>query len=784
MFSDKRKLALLILVFSFVFFAANEVSTFFFAFEKEKKSHYEKNKKILENLSKHHENNVNLLAITLSKNPVIQHAYKENNHNLIKKHIMPIWNELKDKKLVYEIHFFKPPAISFVNFSNFESLGKDVSDVRKDIQWVTSSFKPSTHTMFCKTYPGIRATHAIVSEDGEMLGGLSMGKKIDWLPEVLKQHTGDDSFLVYKKSAAQSLAKKYYDDFMSDKELFDEYILAERTFPISSKDIKTIDLEAPISNITVDSKKFILNRYEIKDFNNNVMGYIYTLNDFQGFYNVFKQRILRNFIIILLTAVLIYLLVSGRLKRMVAQSKYLSHITQEIKNRSFSILNDQSKKDELFSDGEVLRSVKNDIFDMGKTIEQKYINLESQLVDQLYTDSLTNLPNRNALMRDIEIYTESSLILINIRSFKQINDAFGFQTGNKVLLYFGEKLKEISAQENFNSYHLGGDEFGVILKKHYDRDSSILGAIETIFSKLEQFTININEDLSISINIYAGICFSLDNQLVKADMALTQAKTSSKSYIVFSELDNTQKIHEANLQMTKTVKQAIENKNVKAFYQPILDVKTQKIIKYEALMRIVIDNKILLPYEFLELSQKTMQYHELSKLIIQQSLNNIKLNNIAVSINLNALDITNKDTVEYLFVELESFQKCENVIFELTETDDLYGSPEVKIFIQKTSSLGCKIAIDDFGTGYSNFSYLVDLDPDYLKIDASLIKNIDQDKKSRTIVTSIVEFAKELNIKTIAEYVHSQSVLEVCEEIGIDELQGYLIGKPESEIKL
>ena len=783
MFSNKRNLALLILVFSFTFFIVNEVSTFYFAFEKEKKIRYENNKKTLNNLSEHHKNNVNVLAIALSNNPVVKEAYEQDNPELIKEHIAPIWNELKKLKLVYEIHFFKPPAISFVNFSNFSSLGKDVSDVRKDIEWVTSSFKPSTHTMICKTYPGFRATHPIVSDGGKMLGGLSMGKKIDWLPEVLKEYTGDESFLVYKKSVAKSLAKKYYDSFISDKELFGKYILAERTLPIGFKDLKNIDLEAPISELVIDGKEFILYSYPIKDFNKNIMGYVYTLNDFQNFYEKFQQRVQRNFIIILFTAVFIYLLVFGRLQRMIAQSKYLSYITQQIKDRNFFVIKEQSKKDALFASGEVLESVKNDIFDMGKTIEQKYTSLESQLVQQLYTDSLTKLPNRNALMRDIQMSTNSSLIIINIRSFKQINDAFGFQTGDKILINFGKKLKEISIQENFNSYHLGGDEF-VIMQNDFKKEINIIDSIESVLSKLEKLSIGINQDLNVHINLYAGVCFSTENQLVKADMALTQAKKTCKTYVIYKHADNTQKMHEANFQMTKIIKHAIKNNKVKAFYQPILDVKTQKILKHEALMRIVVDKKVLVPFDFLELSKQAMEYHQLSMLMIQQVLDTIKQNNIAVSINLTALDISNDDTVSYILNELENFEECDNVIFELTETDDLYGSNEVREFLQKISLLGAKIAIDDFGTGYSNFSYLVDLDPDYLKIDGSLIKNIDTDRKSRTIVTSIVEFAKELNIKTIAEYVHNQKVLDVCQEIGVDELQGYFIGKPDAEIKL
>ena len=128
--------------------------------------------------------------------------------------------------------------------------------------------------------------------------------------------------------------------------------------------------------------------------------------------------------------------------------------------------------------------------------------------------------------------------------------------------------------------------------------------------------------------------------------------------------------------------------------------------------------------------------------------------------------------------KLSQYEKPEKVIFELVESEDIHSIPELNEFISYIKSTGAKIAIDDFGTGYSNFAYLMDLEPDYIKIDGSLIKNINNDERSKRIVNTIVKFAKGLDIKVIAEFIHSKEVLEVCLDLGVDEFQGYYFSEP------
>ena len=148
------------------------------------------------------------------------------------------------------------------------------------------------------------------------------------------------------------------------------------------------------------------------------------------------------------------------------------------------------------------------------------------------------------------------------------------------------------------------------------------------------------------------------------------------------------------------------------------------------------------------------------------------------SLNLSYEDISNSAFRGYLYDKIEHFDKAQNIIFEILETDFIEDFNIVEDFVYKVRSLGCKIAIDDFGSGYSSMENILKLKPEFIKIDGSLIKDIDTSSESKTIVRNIINMSKELNAKTVAEYIHSAEVFEVVKNLGVDYLQGYYLGKP------
>ena len=719
--------------------------------------------------------------LTISED--VKNAYRQNNPELIKKFISPLWKQNKIDKLVYEIHFFKPPAISFVNFSNFKSMGRDVSDIRSDIVWITTSFQASYHALMCKTYAGFRATLPIMDYNSTILGGLSVGKKIDWMPSSMKEKTTHDSFLVYSKESTNNLMEKYYKDFIKDKQVVGSYILADQTKKINPDLINKINFSLEYQEIIIDNKKYQLNIYPILDFNQNTMAYICTIDDLDGFFSTYYKKLLNNLILIFITALLISILARKSTILLKKQIDYIANISQHIKQREFDILH----KKVTYKNGNKLDTLQQNIIDMGLNIEKKYSTLKLEnkhktelITKQFFTDKLTNLLNRNALFRDLDIYTNSYLAILNIQSFKHINDVFGFEAGNLILQQLSGIMQQIN-KDIYSTYRIGNDEF-VILNINSISKEEFEQHIHSIIQKVELMNFYIHdENTDVNINLYAGISFYNNNKLATSNTAMEIARQTNKDYVVCSSYDDNDYVTKPaqlnNMNTIRKIKHALLHDNILVYFQPILD-NNEVIIKYEALVRMQDEEKVLSPYFFLQVSQETKYYHQITKQVILKTFETFKNREELFSINLIAQDMKDEETVAFIYKKLDEIKDVKQVIFEIVESESIYDSKEINDFITYVQSLGAKIAIDDFGTGFSNFSYIMDLHPEYIKIDGSLIKNIDTDIAARKTTKAIITFAKELDIKIVAEYIHSKEVYEVCKELGVDEYQGYYFGEP------
>ena len=209
--------------------------------------------------------------------------------------------------------------------------------------------------------------------------------------------------------------------------------------------------------------------------------------------------------------------------------------------------------------------------------------------------------------------------------------------------------------------------------------------------------------------------------------------------------------------------------------------KTQQVEKYESLVRLIDeDENIVSPFEFLGASKKGSYYNKITTRVLENSFEILRCIKTELSINLSTLDIEKDETRELIYTLLKENEKDRGrLVFELLEDERVKDFKRVKDFIKTVKSMGVSIAIDDFGAGYSNFERLLEFEPDLLKIDGSLIKNIITDKYSQNIVETIVAFAKRQNIKTIAEYVENKEIFDYLNNLGVDYSQGYYFGKPE-----
>ena len=422
---------------------------------------------------------------------------------------------------------------------------------------------------------------------------------------------------------------------------------------------------------------------------------------------------------------------------------------------------------------------------LNKLLAEEIKEKTTELKTTFITDKLTNLPNRQHLIEDIEIHANAQykhLALLNIDAFKDINDFYGHSLGDKVLKDFADTfVKECLCKESI-IYKLPSDEFAVFSTKEIIQEEFIknISNIIAVIQKKE-FILDNNK---IYIVVSCGIASNEDDLLTTADIALNRAKEQNTNLVAYSaKLDISQKIIE-NTKNIVVLRDAIHNDNIRPFFQAIYNVKTQKVEKYECLVRIVQeDGTIIPPYKFLDVAIKSKQYLHITKIMITKSFEYFKDKDYEFSINLSAADMTNTEMQQFISNALKEFNEPQRVVFEILENDQLGNYHDIKKFIKIIKKFGCKFAVDDFGSGYSNFSHVYELNVDYLKIDASLVKYISSDENSRIITKTIISFASSLGLKTIAEYVEDIESFEILEKMGVHYIQGYYIGKPEKDVQ-
>lgn len=416
---------------------------------------------------------------------------------------------------------------------------------------------------------------------------------------------------------------------------------------------------------------------------------------------------------------------------------------------------------------------------LSESEKQRILELQESYKKSVTTDFLTGLKNRNAYIEAVENNNDATVILFDITDFSSINNLYGIDIGDFVLKYLSEKFKsEIENIKNTDIFKVGADHFAIVthnrsVDEAYTIAKNILDAIECTHCTCAGL------DQEISIPLQAGISSSKPF-LIKTALAIKSLSHdySEKIAIYDSSLDRTQEIQK-NINMIHKVKQSIISDNIAMLFQPLVDLKSKDIVKYEALVRLKDNDEYISPFFFLELSKKAKLYNKITHEVITKSVQAVIDKGIDVSINLSIEDILHQETHDFIFETLQNNSTITSKLtFELLESEEIIDFVALKEFIKKVKVFGVLIAIDDFGSGYSNYNYLLELDVDILKIDGSLIKNIDKSQNNQLVVKSIVEFAKLANIKTVAEFVSSVEIEKVVTELDIDYGQGYYYSEP------
>jgi len=411
------------------------------------------------------------------------------------------------------------------------------------------------------------------------------------------------------------------------------------------------------------------------------------------------------------------------------------------------------------------------------------VNSKEELKKRFLTDPLTSFGNRFKMLETLKKYPKSPIAIIDIHYFKEINDFYGHEIGDRVIVNLGNKIFDFFSNQNMEIFHLSADEFAVMRISTAISEEEFINNIKDFFSNFNHSEIVIGEHI-IALRLTCGISKTSDYVISHVGIAHKNAKKNNKDIVIYSDEISTDIEYKKNLDLTKKIKNAIQNNKIEAFYQPLFNNKTRKIDKYETLMRLIEDDgKEMSPFVFLDIAKKTRHYKTLTNIVVEQAFKKFETSQYEFSVNLSAEDIIMHNIGDYFFDLAKQYGVQNRVVIELVESEGIESFDMVETFIHEAKANGMKIAIDDFGTGYSNFEYLIRLNADFIKIDGSLIKTIDVDKNMYSVVETIVMFAKKNSMKTIAEYVATEEIQKVVDELDIDYSQGYYHGKPAKILK-
>jgi len=406
----------------------------------------------------------------------------------------------------------------------------------------------------------------------------------------------------------------------------------------------------------------------------------------------------------------------------------------------------------------------------------------STLFKKYFTDNLTQLPNLYQLRKDLEEAEDSGLILLKIDNFQKINTFYGFVVGDYVLEAVANHLKEV-LQDN-KVYKLSGAEYAITLNSNLGF-YALKEYIEEVYKKISKIDVRYRE-ARIYIDFTLGSTSIRNNHDIfsKVSMALMYARQKRVRYWIYEDRMHFEDEYSRNLTLSHIVREAVQNNKIVPYYQAILDNKSGEVVKYECLARMIDSNeKIIAPAVFIPIAKNIKVYNDVTKSIVKKSFDFFENSHYEFSINLSIEDIMSSEIFYFIMQILQNSKASSRVTFEILESEAIQDFKRVDRFISEVRRYGAKIAIDDFGSGYSNFSYLVKIKADYIKLDSTLIENIDVNESSIIVVETIVNFAKKLGIKTIAEYVHSSVVMDKVVSLGIDYSQGFYIDEPSLSIK-
>ena len=412
-------------------------------------------------------------------------------------------------------------------------------------------------------------------------------------------------------------------------------------------------------------------------------------------------------------------------------------------------------------------------------------------------DSLTTLPNRRRVKDEIErIVSDCALnnrscavVVLDVDGFKYVNDSRGHAVGDIVLKHVADLFRSHLRPTDFVG-RLGGDEFTAALTNIEPDEAQLV--IFRLLEALRSEAIIVDSGRAVRVTASAGMAFldptaaqSANDLLVEADVAMYHAKDNGRDRVaVYSMLDPGQADLRGRHTWISRVQEALEQDRFTLLAQPILDLATGKVSRYEALLRMIgSDGTLISPSQFLPAAERSGLIGRVDQWVITNACRMLAAHQnagkpIHLEINLSGPSMGDPVILALIERELLKLPDPNGLIIEVTETAAITDIERAKSFAEHLEAIGCSFALDDFGAGFGSFYYLKHLPFDYLKIDGTFIRDLLTNRADEVLVKSLVQIARELGKHTIAEFVEDQPTLDKLRSLGVDFAQGYHIGAP------
>ncbi|RMD79818.1 MAG: GGDEF domain-containing response regulator [Gammaproteobacteria bacterium] len=428
--------------------------------------------------------------------------------------------------------------------------------------------------------------------------------------------------------------------------------------------------------------------------------------------------------------------------------------------------------------------------------------VEARLQHLVYHDDLTGLCNRRYLERHLEEAVrrcreqrrDGALFYLDLDQFKVINDTEGHQTGDRLLVEVANTLRAHIGPRGILA-RVSADEYAVLMEGV--SEAQALETAEQLRALMDAFTFR-TEDRTYHIGASIGVALLRHDEsaepselLARADQACYVAKTHGRNIVHLYNDDDTEMLTlRRAIHWVPLIRDALANDRFRLVFQPLMDLRTRRVQRCEALIRMVdAEGQLVPPASFIPVAEHMGLIHDIDLWVVRHAIDVLaalppELGHVELNVNLSSYAFQDTALLPLLRQRLQATGvAAHRLTFEITETAAVANFAQTREMILKLRELGCRFALDDFGSGFSTFSYIKELPADFLKIDGAFVTNLVNDPVDQALVRSMIKIARTLGKRTIAEFVESQEVLELLGEFGVDYAQGFHIGRPVASLE-